>query len=375
MMASAVGLVVTAALFSAPPSKPPGPKDDRPSSTEARWVFETELLAGYGAAWRGDESANAFDLERAELGVGFDWRRHVMAELRLDTVRSVSGQSQFGVDGNALIVRLKRAWFGGGGTIGAFEIQAGAGLIAHPFLSEVERGHPFRGGSPTQFERGSFLETADLGAFLKVAGWRGALELGVAVMNGEGYSDVELNEEKDLLAWVGSEPWQGPLFGSPASFWLGVAFQDGSIGAGSAANRRLLAGATFASSRISTGFEFAYAFGYTGEGGRDASGTGVWLSGEPVASWLGVYARYDHLNDEIDDDDAVRHRVAFGLYSDLLTGLGGKLGHGRIWLRYTHERSGADRGPVPGVPDSSTFHAFSLLVDLDAMYRVAIGAP
>jgi hypothetical protein len=376
MMASTLGLVVTAALLSAPPSKEdPGVRDDNASSAGASWVFETELLAGYGAAWRGDESANAFELERAELGVGFDWRRHVMAELRLDAVRSVSGQSQFGVDGNALLVRLKRAWFGGGGTIGAFDIQAGAGLIAHPFLTTVERGHPLRGGSPTQFERSSFLRTADLGAFLKLAGWRGALELGVAVMNGEGYSDVELNDEKDLLVWLGSEPWQGPLFESPASVWLGVAFQDGSIGAGSAANRRLLAGATFASSRISTGFEFAYAFGYAGEGGRDASGTGAWVSGEPVANWLGLYARYDHLNDDIDADDAVRHRVALGLYSDVLSGLGGELGHGRIWLRYAHERSGEDRGPVPGIPDASAVHAFSVLVDLDAMYRVATGAP
>ena len=323
-----------------------------------------EVFAGYEAEFFDGQTANAFTLDRAALGLGFDWRA-LVSEIGLDVVRSAEGQSQLGVDGNALLLRARRAWLGGDAELGVVRLRGAFGIVGDPWLEVGEEAYDLRGAGPLLTERADFLAPGDLGVRLNVSVWQQRLWVELAVLNGEGFSEIELNETKDLLAVVGTDAWQSELFGHPAYLRLAVAYRSGSVGAGDAANSRVHALLAFASARARLGAEYVHAFGYLGQGDRDASGLTLYLSGEPALGWLGLLARYDRVDADLSADDAVSHRIEAGVYSDFATG-SGLPGHARLILLYGHDSFGAGAGEIGGVPEANAVDRVELRLDFRA---------
>lgn len=89
-------------------------------------------------------------------------------------------------------------------------------------------------------------------------------------------------------------------------------FRDGSIGAGTAADRRGSVGITYASPKLGAGAVGTLALGYRGIGDRFAGHLSTWLRGE-LPACFGLLGRIDALWPDVSSRQDVQLRVIGGV--------------------------------------------------------------
>ena len=349
LVAALLGFLVAAdpARAQDPVVDQPAPPAEAPPASGA--VLEGQLFAGYSYTQADAADFGAFELGRAEAGLRGFWRDRFGLEARLEAIRSAAPQSTMGIDGDSLVLRVKRAWGHARPTTGTLPTEVRLGLIPDPWVEAVEEGYSLRPVQPLLAEFGGFFDASDLGA-AAVVGYRDWVRVAAAVTNGEGRRMIEQNEGKDtsvVLTLKSPSLVLGPLGGHIARGH--VAYRDGSLGPGSAKNSRLAAAATLDGEVLSLGVEGIQADGIAGDGARRALGLGAWLSVAPLPPWLSLFGRYDRIDTDRDMDAASRSLITTGASTAPPLGVPGAW---RAFLVLQVERHQAQAAPLPGVVDA-----------------------
>jgi hypothetical protein len=243
----------------------------------------------------GSEWYHEFELHRVHAWIGATYGP-LEGRVVLETVQSTSDGALIGVAGDSILARFREASL----RVAPFEwLSIGAGLLPTLVTPALEQASSLRALGPTALERYSLLAPADLGASATIVLPGGYGTAGAAMYNGEGYTSRELNRGKntELAAHVFPFAWNDAL----AKLGVLVAYRQGSSGAGSAQDDRLVAGLTWESDLVRAHAAFAYAFGVESDGARD----GMLLEGavrvEPL-EWLLFAARASHFVRDVDAD-------------------------------------------------------------------------
>jgi hypothetical protein len=167
--ALALALVLTSARTAAADAPPPG-SSEPPS--EPLLVVDGELAAGWRYAARSGDDLQELRLERAELGawLRLSPERAALAlglEVRAEAIRSAGAQSVFGIDGDSLLLRPRRAQVRGAWTPRRGPaLSAAVGLIEDPWVELVGTRGQLRAWSSSASERHAAWEPSDVGARL-----------------------------------------------------------------------------------------------------------------------------------------------------------------------------------------------------------------
>lgn len=265
-----------------------------------------DLFVTYRLVSRQDALFHEFELSRVQATAWAAYRSLAGVNLTVDTIRSSGSRSYFGVDGDAILPRLK--WAFAEVTPWRHYLSLRAGIVPDLLLQYAEASWGFRVQGPTGLERDALFTPGDLGATVEAAlPWQlGSVALQVG--NGEGLALREQNNGKNLTAALRI----APLRSRAPDFLLHFLFRDGSLGAGSAADRRASFGLTYAGTRLGAGSLATLALGYRGIGDRTAAHLTTWLRGElPVG--LALLARTDVLWPDAGQGDALQLRAICGI--------------------------------------------------------------
>ena len=308
-------------------------------------------------------SSNTFFLSRAELGTRWSWSAAAALDLQIEAVRSASPESLFGVDGNALVLALARAYVDLTPELGPGHLELRLGLVPDPLAATIEDAYRLRLLRDVLLVGGGFGWRSDLGLSV---GWREAADrvsIVAQVTNGEGPRELELDRSKDLLALAVVVPWRADMWGDDASLRLALGYRHGTRGVASIAHDRLSFLAAFVHPSLGAGVEGHLAWGFADRADRDALGIGVWLFGAP---WdvLGAAARLDWRRLDLDVGDSDEVVVDAAVIVDL--GLLAEARPQRLRLRVGGRflRVGGSAAAVPGL--ATTSDADSFLVTLEA---------
>lgn len=254
------------------PTTPAPPVTLFPQPSAHRLVLELELFGD--AAYESPSSGTSFDelrLDRAEVGAALRMSTHTGAELRLETVRSAAQGGTLGIDGDSLVVRIKRAQIYGDYESDQLRLDGALGMTPDAWIASLEDGYTLRPLSATGSERLLGWPTSDLAALGRVA--YGPARLSISIGNGEGQRYPERNTGKTTTAVIEVVPLTTPRLRVAAMA------RDGSIGPALARDHRFGAAATITVPIASAGAELVRALG-VGERGDVAA----WL----VAGWAEV---------------------------------------------------------------------------------------
>lgn len=145
----------------------------------------------------------------------------------------------------------------------------------------------------------------------------GVIDVVVAVTNGEGKNELELNPGKNLTVIVGSTPLRLAVFDEPLALSVAGAWRDGSVGVSSTRDHRGLLALTASHPWFHVGAEGVWALGVDGRGDREVLGGGAWADAPLWPGWLGAVVRADVLHDVVaDSDGATTTDVLAGLFTD-----------------------------------------------------------
>ena len=273
-----------------------------------------QVFLGHGTHHTASEDFNAFELRRAEAGLGFAHAAGYAAMVNLEAVRSAGPQSLFGIDQDSLVVRVKHAFGQAEGALGPVAWQARAGLVPDVWVEAVETRFDLRSLTPVLAEAGGFFSASDLGVGGRARALDGALELRLGLTNGEGRNQRELNAGKNLTAALAVDPLR--LAGLRHSrLHLNLGLRDGSVGPSSQADRRVMAAVTGRHRQWFGGGEWVRATGYGGRGDLEAQGLGGWLNGPVWGDWLGLALAWQRWTPDLAAGGASQRLLA-GLYLD-----------------------------------------------------------
>jgi hypothetical protein len=282
-----------------------------------------QLFAGFDAPLSPAQATvwPRFVLERVEVGGGVVWQRSLEGVVRLEGIRSASPQSAFGIDRNSLLPRFRLAYAGArpAFSIVGIDVVVGGrvGLIPEPWLERLEGQGSLRGLVALPSERAGLLSTSDLGASAGLQVGGGVIDVVVAVTNGEGKNELELNPGKNLTVIVGSTPLRLAVFDEPLALSVAGAWRDGSVGVSSTRDHRGLLALTASHPWFHVGAEGVWALGVDGRGDREVLGGGAWADAPLWPGWLGAVVRADVLHDVVaDSDGATTTDVLAGLFTD-----------------------------------------------------------
>ncbi len=265
-----------------------------------------DLFATYRLVQRQDQVFHEFELSRVQLSGWASYEELAGVNITVDTVRSSSNRSYQGIDGDAILPRLK--WAFAEATPWKHYLSLRAGIVPDLLLQFAEASWGYRVQGPTGLERDGLFAPGDLGASVEAAlPW----QLGSAAIqfgNGEGISLREQNNGKNLTGALRLSPLR---FHAP-DFLIHLLFRDGSIGAGTAADRRASVGATYAGPKLGAGAVGTMAFGYRGIGDRTSGHLTAWLRGE-LPACFGLLGRVDALWPDVSVRDSVQLRVIGGV--------------------------------------------------------------
>lgn len=267
--------------------------------------FLGDLFATYRLAQRQDLLFHEFELSRIQATLWASYRQWGGAQVTVDTVRSSGARSYFGIEGDAIVPRLK--WAFAEATPLRHYVSLRAGLVPDLLLQYAEASWGYRVQGPIGLERDALYSPGDLGASLEVAlPWQlGALAAQIG--NGEGLALREQNNGKNLTVVLR----MAPMATRAPDFLLHAVFRDGSLGTGSAADRRASFGLTHASPRFGAGAIGTLAFGYRGLGERSAAHLSAWVRGElPIR--IGLLGRADVLWPDVSQRSATQLRMIAG---------------------------------------------------------------
>lgn len=345
------------------------------ASVASAQSYQLESQVFVGGEWLStqEESFQQFFLSRAEAGLWSFWdaRRDLGAELRLEAVRSAGPQSVLGVDGDSLVLRVKRGWGFARHHWGPVGAEARLGLIPDPWVDVLVRHYPLRGLSASLSERGLFFDTSDLGAALHLELLEGLAQLRLALTNGQGRNQIEQNSGKNTTALLLLRPLSRPTAsGQPMELRLLGAWRDGSQGVGAARDHRLALGALWTSPWADLGAEWIQAWGYLGRGELKARGLGLWGSAPLGLPWLGAALRLDHLLTDVDQPETSQITATGALYVDLAPPAQPPTPRRmRLYLAYSQEVFGQQAGALPGAPALSDVQRVMLLLSVGSAWR------
>jgi hypothetical protein len=331
------------------------PKPTIAAEKRSTFVIDGQIFTGYQAASVSGELRNEFTLERGEVGARYEFRERGGFNFRLESIRSGGGDSFFGVDGDSLVLRVKRAFGYAAIPVGPGVLSGQAGLIADPWLGLMERENEVRPLGQLLAERGRFFVPGDLGASISYSVFEERASFQYTVTNGEGLQQTEQNTGKNSTFLLSITP----LRTQRVQASLHAGYRDGSLGVAFIPNHRTMAGFTLGSAKAKAGGEFILANGYEGLGDKKARGVSAWMSATPYLKWLGVLARFDSLQPDTSLVDASQTRIIAGIFADVLTQDRQAL---RLHLAYQGERFGANAASLPG--GSQLLNSDGLLVVL-----------
>ncbi len=287
------------------------------------------------------------------------------AEVRLETIRSAGPDSLLGIDTNSLVVRLKRGWgYARLQPLPWLRLEGRLGLIPDLWVERIEQGYDLRGLAPTTGEGALLLDTSDGGASASLEGWGGAVALAVAVVNGEGRNQRELNEGKNTTAVLSARPLRFAWGGAPAELALHLGYRDGSTGIARVVDNRLMAGLTFRSRYAWAGAEWLRADSFQGRE-VEAEAQGLWANACLGLPWLGALARWDRQVDDLATPERARSRLTGGLYLDLIApGWPDEPRRFRLLLTAQREEAAPRAAPLPGAPELAALWRGALILDL-----------
>jgi hypothetical protein len=342
------GSVLAAPASSAPASSAPASSAPAPDTIEESWQLVGELSADFRYASLAGTRTNAFEMQRSELGILRRGDFKSGGELLIEAIRSAGPDSFSGIDGDSLLIRLKRAWGFAREDWGPVELEARAGLLATPWIETSEAESELRFLDELLAERAGLYFSSDLGALVRVATARGEWQLMAGVFNGEGRNQTEQNNGKNTQLLVSGTAVHGHILGQPWRLRLHAGGQEGSLGPSAASNHRLSGGLSFLHRQLSAGAEAHYAFGVAEVSSRDSRALGFWLR----ARWrnLSTVLRYDNHRQDLARPSTSAHLFIGGLFAErqvdttLL----------RLGLAYRREQSDAAASPVPGLASAGT---------------------
>lgn len=357
-------LAVVIALMVAPGALAAGPPAAHEHVPGARLVARTppaggawafaQLAARFDATWLGGEGFSRFDLGRAELGAA--WLAtdpDVGAVVQLTLVRSAGPDSLLGVDGDALVAALSRAYAYYRVDLGeAGVVTASLGMLPHAWFASLEPSYDLRAIHPLAADGLDLLPRDDLGVQLAWASPGDRAGVRLAVMNGEGARQVELDANKDLDVVAYGAPWVIGWLGEQGRLLVALGLRRGTRGAGSVTDDRYLAALAFAHPRLGVGVEGVFARGFADRSDRDVYTVAAWSRAEPLPDRLGVYARWELARLDADVASSERSVLDVGVYTELAADAP-PLGRLRLSLGYRAERFGAAAGAVAGAPEVS----------------------
>ncbi len=265
-----------------------------------------DLFATYRLSSRQDQLFHDFELSRVQLSGWVSYESLAGVNITVDTVRSSSNRSYIGIDGDAILPRLK--WAFAETTPWKHYLSLRAGIVPDLLLQYAEASWGFRAQGPTGLERDGLFSPGDLGATIEAALPYQIGSIAVQVGNGEGLAMREQNNGKNVTAALR----MAVLRSAAPDLLLHFLFRDGSIGAGSAADRRASGGITYASAKLGVGSIATMALGYRGIGDRWAAHLSTWFRGElPVH--FALLGRIDALWPDVADQSAVQLRLIGGV--------------------------------------------------------------
>lgn len=268
--------------------------------------LQGDLFATYRLVSRQDQLFHEFELSRIQLTGFVSYQSLAGVNITVDTVRSSGSRSYFGIEGDAILPRLK--WAFAESTPWKHYLSLRAGIVPDVLLQYAEASWGLRAQGPTGLERDGLYVPGDLGATAEVAlPWQLG-SFAVQVGNGEGISLREQNNGKNLTAALRIAPLRNRV----PDLLIHALFRDGSLGAGSAADRRTSVGLTYASPKVGAGSVATLALGYRGVGDRWAGHLSTWLRAELPACFA-LLTRVDALWPDVQDREAVQLRVIGGV--------------------------------------------------------------
>lgn len=294
------------AVAASPPLPVEGPGTLQGELGPLRIGLLGDLFATYRLVGRQDLLFHEFELSRIQASLWASYRGWGGTNITVDTVRSSGGRSYFGIEGDAIVPRLK--WAFAELTPLRHYLSLRAGLVPDLLLQNAEASWGYRVQGPIGLERDALYTPGDLGASLEVALPFNLGSVAAQVANGEGLALREQNNGKNLTVVLRV----APLRHKAPDFLLHALFRDGSLGTGSAANRRASFGLTHASPHFGAGALGTLAFGYQGLGERNAAHFTAWLRGElPIR--IGFFGRADALWPDMTQKDALQLRLIGGV--------------------------------------------------------------
>ncbi|HEX7704804.1 MAG TPA: hypothetical protein VF403_28885 [Kofleriaceae bacterium] len=250
-------------------------------------LFELDLeMFGTGAyTSRDGSSLSEFRLDRGELGTVVGLGHYFATELRLESVRSAAEGGALGVDGDSIVIRVKRAQVFGDYDVDKLHLHGAGGITPDPWITALETDYPLRPLSATASERVLGWPTSDLAGLGRVA--YGPVRLSVSFGNGEGLDYPERNNGKTTTAVVEAEP----LAMAEARLRLAAVARDGSVGPGLVRDRRFGGAATLWTEMVSAGGELVKAYGIADRGDLEALALAGWVEVRPLPE-LAVVGRF-----------------------------------------------------------------------------------
>ena len=347
--------------------------DPFPGSERPQLLVEGEVFTGYGYASRSrgggdDETANAFILDRAELGLHYLTPTGLGAELRLEGVRTAEAGSYIGVAGNSLVMRVRRARGMYWSDLGPVRLRVELGLLRDPWLQALLPRFNLRASGALLAEQFGLFDANELGAVVGLSFLEGRLGLVLGASNGEGRAETELNDDKNLTVRLTFEEALGLLDGSPLAIGVHGVARMGSEGPEPepARSDRLGGAVTVAHPDYGLGVMYLRAMGIEGRGDEDGEAFEVWADGK-LAQWLGVGVRWSNFDRRPAGGSVVgRRRLTAGVFSDLDVFLPG-LSRTRLYLLYDDEQLDPGASTVPGVEGQTT--AIRLMLEVAGSRR------
>ena len=326
-----------------------------------------QLFVDYRATTSEVQNFNAFELRRAELGLGVVKDNAYGFMVNTEAIRSAGARSYFGVDNNSLVMRIKHGFGFVQPEVGPGQLTLRAGMIPDVWVELVEQAYDLRGIAPISAEQSRFYASSDLGGSIGYSAWDGLVEARVALTNGEGRNQVELNTGKNTTATVSVRPVRFEMFGERAVLGVHGSYRDGSVGVSSRPSHRISGALTFRHPRAFAGFEYGRATGYLGRGDLNAQLYGAWVSGSLYWRWLGGFGRWTMVDTDLEAEDAATMTTSAGLYADLIDA--GDIPRAvlgfprlRLYASWRNETFGEQAATVPGVVEATRANIFMVTV-------------
>jgi hypothetical protein len=257
-----------------------------------------EIFARYSHESWGASNYRAFDLPRARLGADVELDRWFGGRVLVETVRSAVPGSLYGVDGDSIVLRAREV-YGELRTGDALPtpITARFGLVPTLTISPLERMWGRRVLSPVLLETAGWEAPADLGATASLAFPQRLGELTVGAFNGEGLTQHEQNDGKNVAASLRLAPLATTLPPAPGEQGLQLFFsaENGSLGPAQARANRYVGGLAYEHRLAAAGADYSLADGVGGSSGQQGRALSAWARVGPFSGFEGVF-RLDSLD-------------------------------------------------------------------------------